>query len=216
MAINCLASPVAGRPTRRMRLSCSSESSGMSEKSICKSGICLTFLAARLPGADDADGFLAIARPIDFASDATRSSKDPPATISKLLFPLARSENHHALTLSGTLMTGILMRAFQTFPEVVHLSINRSTAGFRNVSPHWLQTSARMFLNRNNRPPHRWTCSIVLRFSGALQNGQDFMFTSLSVSANWSIILDPVGKWSPEWLSSREWTRLRATAPSSW
>jgi hypothetical protein len=39
MAINCFAMPLAGLPTRRARRSSSSVDSGMSEKSICESGI---------------------------------------------------------------------------------------------------------------------------------------------------------------------------------
>jgi hypothetical protein len=58
IAINCLAKPLAGRPTRRARRSSSSVASGMSEKSICESGICLTFFPTRLTSADDPDRFL--------------------------------------------------------------------------------------------------------------------------------------------------------------
>ena len=57
MAISCLAMPLAGRPTRRMRCNSASVASGMSEKSICESGIGLTFFSTRLPCADDPDGF---------------------------------------------------------------------------------------------------------------------------------------------------------------
>ena len=54
-----IAIPLAGLPTRRARRSSSSVDSGMSEKSFCGSGICLTFLAARLPSTDDPDHSLA-------------------------------------------------------------------------------------------------------------------------------------------------------------
>lgn len=57
MAINYLAGPVAGLPTRFIRLSCWSDNSGMSEKSICESGVCRALFPARLSDADDADGF---------------------------------------------------------------------------------------------------------------------------------------------------------------
>ncbi len=63
MAINCFAMPLAGLPTRRIRFNSASVASGMSEKSICKSGIGLTLFAARLPGADDADHFVFMASP---------------------------------------------------------------------------------------------------------------------------------------------------------
>jgi len=39
MAINCFAMPLTGLPTRRARRSSSSVDSGISEKSICESGI---------------------------------------------------------------------------------------------------------------------------------------------------------------------------------
>jgi hypothetical protein len=84
-----LVEPSGDLPIRRIAASCSFDNSGISEKSIRKSGICLTFFLARLPGADDADGFFAIACPIDFALDATRSPKDLPVKVSKLLFHLA-------------------------------------------------------------------------------------------------------------------------------
>ncbi len=47
--MNCLASPVFGRPTRTARFSSAAVDSGMSEKSIRLSGICLALFAARLP-----------------------------------------------------------------------------------------------------------------------------------------------------------------------
>lgn len=53
----------AGRlPTLRMHLHCSSVASGISEKSICESGLCLTFLPARLPCADNPDRFFFMLR----------------------------------------------------------------------------------------------------------------------------------------------------------
>ena len=60
MAMSCFASPLLGRPTRRARLSSASVDSGMSEKSIALSEIGLTLFAARLPCADEPDGFFAI------------------------------------------------------------------------------------------------------------------------------------------------------------
>ena len=65
IAINCLAMPLFGLPTRRMRPSSSSSASGMSEKSISESGICLTLLAARLSGTDDADRFFFMHSPTE-------------------------------------------------------------------------------------------------------------------------------------------------------
>jgi hypothetical protein len=59
-AINCLACADLGRPTRLARRSSSSVDSGMSEKSISLSGVCLTFLATGLARADDSDRFFAI------------------------------------------------------------------------------------------------------------------------------------------------------------
>jgi len=47
---------------RRARFSSSSVNSGMSEKSICLSGICAPFLAAGLARADNPDDFLVIFR----------------------------------------------------------------------------------------------------------------------------------------------------------
>src|SRR5713226_4340598 len=62
MAINCLAFPVTGRPTRRARRSCSSVASGISERSSRLSGICLALFARALARADDADRFFVISR----------------------------------------------------------------------------------------------------------------------------------------------------------
>src|SRR5437762_12404587 len=57
------ASPTGGRPRGRNRLSCSSVSSGESEKSISLSGGCLNFFPARRTSSDDADGFDVICPP---------------------------------------------------------------------------------------------------------------------------------------------------------
>jgi len=71
--MSCLASLLLGRPTRRAFFNSVSVDSGMSEKSIALSGICLTLLAARLPRADDADRHLSIPHPpnrVDHNQDA--------------------------------------------------------------------------------------------------------------------------------------------------
>src|SRR5580704_8832735 len=60
MAMSCLALPVLGRPTRRARLSSASVDSGISEKSMRRSEICLTFFAAGLARAVDANAFFAM------------------------------------------------------------------------------------------------------------------------------------------------------------
>lgn len=73
MAINCLVMPVAGRPTRRICLSCSLDTSGVSEKSICESGVCHRLFPTRLPGTDVADDFIFSALPpqcVDHEQDA--------------------------------------------------------------------------------------------------------------------------------------------------
>ena len=73
MAISCLAAPLAGLPTRRARRSSSSVDSGMSEKSIFESGICLTLLAIRLSRANDTDrvGFMNFPPRIDDEYDSS-------------------------------------------------------------------------------------------------------------------------------------------------
>ena len=63
MAINCFATPLAGLPTLRARLSSSSVDSGISEKSICESGIGLTLPPARRPRTDDPEFFFFMFRP---------------------------------------------------------------------------------------------------------------------------------------------------------
>ena len=79
MAISCLAMPLAGRPTRRMRCNSASVASGMSEKSICESGIGLTFFSTRLPCADDPDGFFFTVRlRIVFTTKRIRPDSDRP------------------------------------------------------------------------------------------------------------------------------------------
>jgi len=103
-------------------------------------------------------------------------------------------QDNYALTLAGRLMTGIWTLAFPTFPVAVYRSISRRIEGLRNVSPHWLQTSARTFLNRYKCSPHRCACSMVLRLSGALQNAHVFMVEPLSSFANQPIALDLVGR----------------------
>jgi hypothetical protein len=61
--MSCFAIPVDGRPTRRARRSSSSVDFGMSEKSICESGIGLTLPPARQPRADDPEFFFFMIRP---------------------------------------------------------------------------------------------------------------------------------------------------------
>ena len=61
--MSCFAIPLDGRPTRRAPRSSSVVDSGMSEKSICESGIGLTLAPARLPRADDSDFFFVMAHP---------------------------------------------------------------------------------------------------------------------------------------------------------
>ena len=63
--MSCLAIPMDGLPTRRIRRNCASVASGISEQSICESGICFALLAARLSLADDPDCFLLMLRPPD-------------------------------------------------------------------------------------------------------------------------------------------------------
>lgn len=63
MAMSCFAWPVRGLPTRRARFNSASVDSGMSEKSMQLSDICLPLLAAHLPGADDAYSFCVISQP---------------------------------------------------------------------------------------------------------------------------------------------------------
>jgi hypothetical protein len=61
--MSCFAIPLDGRPTRRARRSSSSVDFGMSEKSICESGIGLTLPSARQPRADDPEFFFFMIRP---------------------------------------------------------------------------------------------------------------------------------------------------------
>ena len=61
--MSCFAMPLDGRPTRRAARSSSSVDSGMSEKSICESGIGLTFPPARRPRADDSEFFFFMIHP---------------------------------------------------------------------------------------------------------------------------------------------------------
>ena len=61
--MSCFAIPLDGRPTRRARWSSSSVDSGISEKSICESGIGLTFPPARRPRADDPEFFFFMIHP---------------------------------------------------------------------------------------------------------------------------------------------------------
>lgn len=63
MAISCFAIPLDGRPTRRARRSSSGVESGISEKSICASGIGLAFPPTRRPRADDSERFFFIFYP---------------------------------------------------------------------------------------------------------------------------------------------------------
>src|SRR3981189_3726992 len=65
IAINCLALPVTGRPTRRARRNCSSVASGISERFNALSGICLALFAGCLARADDAYRFFFILEPPD-------------------------------------------------------------------------------------------------------------------------------------------------------
>lgn len=65
MAMSCFAIPLDGLPTRRMRFSCASVASGISEKSICESGIGFALPSARLPRANDPDRFFLMLRPPD-------------------------------------------------------------------------------------------------------------------------------------------------------
>jgi len=60
IAINCLAFPVLGRPTRRARFNSSFVDSGRSEKSICLFCIGFPFFRARAARSDDAKRFFAI------------------------------------------------------------------------------------------------------------------------------------------------------------
>lgn len=63
MAISCFAIPLDGLPTRRARRSSSVVDSGMSEKSICESGIGLSFPPTRRPSADDPECFFFMPHP---------------------------------------------------------------------------------------------------------------------------------------------------------
>ena len=64
--MSCRASvPIGGRPTRRIVRNCSSDSSGMSEKSIfARATVRRAFLAARPPRADAADRFALASLPL--------------------------------------------------------------------------------------------------------------------------------------------------------
>ena len=95
MAINCFAMPLAGLPTLRIRLNCASVASGMSEKSICESGICLTFLPARLSCADDPNRFFFMF---------------PPP------YRIHHEENSPCHRLSDALATGFVRRVFRIVP----------------------------------------------------------------------------------------------------
>ncbi len=63
MAISCFAIPLDGLPTRRARRSSSAVDSGISEKSICESGIGFAFPPARRPRADDPECFFFMSHP---------------------------------------------------------------------------------------------------------------------------------------------------------
>lgn len=63
MAISCFAIPLDGLPTRRARRSSPVLDSGISEKSICESGIGLAFPPTRRPRTDDSECFFLMSHP---------------------------------------------------------------------------------------------------------------------------------------------------------
>ena len=146
MAINCFAMPLAGLPTLCMRFNCASVASGISEKSICESGIGFTFPPACLSCADDADRFFFISRPPYCIDDKKNPACD------RLPDPLA---------------TRFMRRMFRIVPV--------QPIGVAEDCDRFLKRDA-MFLEVGNglgNAPHKHicvytlTCSLVARTEGA-------------------------------------------------
>src|SRR5262245_56099997 len=96
MAISFLgSSPTVGLPSRRIRESCFSESSGISEKSIFLRFVVFPFLPARSPRADDTRDLFIVSSPFRICYDQHSASAAFRQTQSAQLTPVNVPGLHH-------------------------------------------------------------------------------------------------------------------------